>query len=248
VNSFSVLLIPAYNESLRFSESYFRELSVRSDTLRLIFIDDGSTDSTLSLLKHTSQFIKNSEVMPLRENVGKANALRLGFLKARELYPSCSWIGFLDSDGSFYPDDVTAIISLIPELDSDVDAIFTCRKIVLDEHLFQIFQRGIARNVIFKFLIFGWGEHPEDVQSGFKFFRNTDSMFRALEREFVTRWFFEWEILIRLKSFRSTFRIHHYPLRILHKRDGNIRFSNYPHILLEVIMIKFLQIKELLSK
>jgi dolichyl-phosphate beta-glucosyltransferase len=248
VNSFPVLLIPAFNESLRFSESYFRELSVLNDNLRLIFIDDGSTDSTLSLLEQTSQFIENSEVMYLRENVGKANAVRLGFLKARELYPNCSWIGFLDSDGSFYPDDVTAIISLIPELDSDVDAIFTCRKIVLDEHLFQIFQRRIARNVIFKFLILGWGEHLEDVQSGFKFFRNTDSMFRALDSEFVTRWFFEWEILIRLKSFNSILRIYHYPLKILHKRDGNIRFSNYPHILLEVITIKFLQIRELVSK
>ncbi len=248
MSSFSVLLIPAYNETLRFSESYFRELSVLNESLRLIFIDDGSTDSTLSLLKQTSQFIKNSEVMHLSENVGKSNALRLGFLKARELYPSCSWIGFLDSDGSFYPDDVTAVIKLIPELDSDVDAIFTCRKVVLDEHLIQIFQRGIARNVIFKFLIFGWGEHPEDVQSGFKFFRHTDSMFKALEGEFVTRWFFEWEILIRLKSFGSSLRIHHYPLRILHKRHGKIRFSNYPHIVLEVIMIKFLQIKELVSK
>ena len=118
---FPVLLVPAYNESERFSLNYFASIkNIRKD-LRLIFIDDGSSDSTFELLKAATQVIDDSLVWGLDRNLGKANAIREGFFRARAMYPNCEWIGFLDADGSFYVEDVFSMISLIDDVQGDVD-------------------------------------------------------------------------------------------------------------------------------
>jgi len=81
------IIIPVHNEEeniLELYEKLYNTLSLPSlieKTYEIIFIDDGSTDSTFEEIKS----IKNSKVKVVRfqRNYGKAAALSCGFKRAK---------------------------------------------------------------------------------------------------------------------------------------------------------------------
>src|SRR3989344_9569567 len=78
-------VIPAKNEEGSL-EILFQEIlsSIKNiKTFEIIFIDDGSTDNTLKILKKLSKKDKRVKVISLRGNFGKSTALQIGFNIAR---------------------------------------------------------------------------------------------------------------------------------------------------------------------
>jgi len=79
------VVIPAYNEEKSIPELYY-ELSTVLETLEkpyeIIFVDDGSTDSTFNLLEDIHDRDKKVKVVRFRRNFGKSNALSQGFRHA----------------------------------------------------------------------------------------------------------------------------------------------------------------------
>jgi len=82
-------------------------------TQDVILINDGSTDTTATVLKEYPQI----EQLHLDKNQGKGNALKLGFKKALEL-------GFrfaitIDSDGQHFPEDIPVFIETLKNGNSE---------------------------------------------------------------------------------------------------------------------------------
>jgi hypothetical protein len=77
----SVVIVPCFNEELRIDEYAYLDL-VGSGRVRLIFVNDGSTDGTGRLLEQLSQKSEMIDVLDLSHNQGKAEAVRLGLLRA----------------------------------------------------------------------------------------------------------------------------------------------------------------------
>ena len=80
------LVVPVFNEEesvLHFYAEVKKYLPKWSREYELIFIDDGSNDKTLSLIKGLEQKDKNVRVYAFRRNHGKAEALTFGFQKAK---------------------------------------------------------------------------------------------------------------------------------------------------------------------
>ncbi len=80
------IVIPVFNEdeSLRaFFAELKNELMHFREDYEVLFIDDGSTDATLSILKDFARNNKQIRVFSFRKNQGKAEALTLGFQKAK---------------------------------------------------------------------------------------------------------------------------------------------------------------------
>jgi glycosyltransferase involved in cell wall biosynthesis len=80
------VVVPLYNEALVINELYGRLTKTMSETglyYELVFIDDGSTDNTLELIKDITG--KDSKVVgvELRRNFGQTPALAAGFDVAR---------------------------------------------------------------------------------------------------------------------------------------------------------------------
>lgn len=102
------VIVPVYNEEESIPV-FYQELTKNLKELRrdyeIIFIDDGSTDSSLELLQHLVKENKNVRVFSFRKNQGKSEALTLGFQKARG-----SQIITLDADLQDKPSEIVKFL------------------------------------------------------------------------------------------------------------------------------------------
>jgi glycosyltransferase involved in cell wall biosynthesis len=97
------IVIPAYNHGAQVRGVVEKCLQLR---LPVIVVDDGSTDSTLSVLASLSGLT----VIHHKENQGKGASLLAGFAAA---LPFADWAITIDADGQHDPEDILSLISLI---------------------------------------------------------------------------------------------------------------------------------------
>ncbi len=112
------IVIPAYNEEESISPLY-REISLVMNKLRsaheIIFIDDGSKDSTLKEIKRLSQKDKRVHYIAFQRNFGKSAALAAGFDKAKGDY-----IVMMDADLQDNPFEIPKMIQAMRTYDMAV--------------------------------------------------------------------------------------------------------------------------------
>ena len=117
------IVIPVFNEEESL-HAFFAELShVLPDLSKeheIIFIDDGSTDSSLTILKHLETKDTTVKVFSFRRNMGKAEALTFGFMQAKG-----DQIVTLDAD---LQDKPTEIDKLLEKAKTGVEVVCGWRK------------------------------------------------------------------------------------------------------------------------
>jgi glycosyltransferase involved in cell wall biosynthesis len=112
------VVIPIYNEEESVDEliaeiqTAMKELS---KPYEVIFIDDGSTDTTLKLLKKHESNNENIKILSHRRNMGKSNALMHGFDKAEGKY-----IATLDADLQDNPTEIAMLLAYLEEKNLDM--------------------------------------------------------------------------------------------------------------------------------
>lgn len=92
------VIIPTYDNGATVAGVAGRALAECDD---VIVVDDGSTDDTAS---HLSPLTSHLTIVRHDRNLGKGQALRSGFAKAREM--GFSYAITLDADGQHYPEDI----------------------------------------------------------------------------------------------------------------------------------------------
>lgn len=101
------VIIPTYNNEKTLEK-------VITDTLqytdKIIVVNDGSTDSTKSILE---KFNSKLTILSLEKNSGKGIAIRTGFKKALE--KGFRYAITIDSDGQHYPSDLELFLKKIKE-------------------------------------------------------------------------------------------------------------------------------------
>ena len=79
------IVVPVFNEEESL-EAFFMELKKALSSIKenaeIIFVDDGSVDKSLQILKSFAENDKRARVFSLRRNLGKSEALSLGFEKS----------------------------------------------------------------------------------------------------------------------------------------------------------------------
>lgn len=117
------IVVPIYNEEesvLRFYEELKLELKKLDNNYEIIFVDDGSTDSTLEILKKLHKKDKKIKIFSFRKNNGKSEALACGFSQAVGKY-----IITLDADLQDKPSEIKKILT---QLDSGIEVSCGWRK------------------------------------------------------------------------------------------------------------------------
>jgi dolichyl-phosphate beta-glucosyltransferase len=233
------IVVPVFNEQSRLDFSYFSKLGELS-TVKFIFVDDGSTDGTESMIREFVNGTSNFSFIRLNENVGKANAIRAGWIHLNEIF-DFSVLGFLDADGAFAAKDVAHLIALssstfeadhpqTPTLSTPLINAFWSSRINLSGRTIVRSSRRYLLGRIFASLIKVFFKGlPWDTQSGFKLFQN-DSNFRSCFRlPFTSRWLFDIELLLRLRNSRSSqYIVWEEPVSKWHDVPGSkLTFSQY---------------------
>ena len=154
------VVVPVFNEEEVVSE-FFKELSKILPKIdknsEIIFVDDGSTDNTLDLLKKIAEKNDNIKIFSFRKHRGKAEALTLGFKKAQG-----EQILTIDADLQDRPDQIEKLIKKSKE---GWDLVSGWRKNRKDS-----FAKNISSK-IFNFIssIF-WGLKVNDLNCGLKLY------------------------------------------------------------------------------
>ena len=77
------IIIPCYNEANRFPTERYLQFLKQQPEVRLVFVDDGSSDTTEQVLSAiVAAFPKQTNLIVLEKNQGKAGAVQKGMLWA----------------------------------------------------------------------------------------------------------------------------------------------------------------------
>ncbi|MBT3552982.1 MAG: glycosyltransferase [Rhodospirillaceae bacterium] len=190
------IVVPCYNEADRLNGDDFIALSAGANAT-LIFVNDGSTDSTGAKLSELcGQLGERGLVIELEKNAGKGEAVRAGMTVALDL--GAGWVGYIDADMSTPVSEIIRLLAIgeagnhravigarIRLLGHSIDRSGT------RHYLGRIFATLAA--VILRIPIY-------DTQCGAKFFRSNTELRNALSTQFRSRWAFDIELIGRLTT------------------------------------------------
>jgi len=152
-------VVPVYNEqeSLQaFYKALVSSLSKMNEAFEIIFIDDGSTDSSLKILKQFAGTNSKVRIYSFRKRSGKAEALTLGFQKAKGDY-----IVTLDADLQDRPQEISKLYKKAKKESWDV--VCGWRKERKDTNI-KVFSSRLFNSLVSIF----WGLKLHDYNSGLK--------------------------------------------------------------------------------
>lgn len=192
------VVIPCYNEAQRLALDTFIEFARQTDNLRLIFVDDGSKDQTISLLCGALAALPDKvDALIMKQNGGKAEAVRQGLKFAAKR--GHEYIAFLDADLATPIDAVLDFASVADRM-PEIDVVFGSRKGGLGHRVYREFHRKIISKVCATLGRLATGLPISDTQCGAKLFRNTPAFWRALDNPFSAGWLFDVELFLRISD------------------------------------------------
>ncbi len=93
----AIVVVPCFNEANRIDTRQFQEFAAGCQSIRFLFVNDGSTDGTLGVLERLHAVAQDRfRFVHLSRNSGKAEAVRHGMLTALRERPQ--YVGFWDAD------------------------------------------------------------------------------------------------------------------------------------------------------
>lgn len=193
----TIVVVPCFNEAERLRPEAFFAVVQEYPALQFLFVDDGSRDGTARVLD--AVVARNPErlsCLKLSTNRGKAEAVRLGIREAFTRSPEL--VGFLDAD-------LSTPISELPRMaeafdDSEILAVLGSRVALLGREIRRSNRRHYLGRVFATLASMTLGLRVYDTQCGAKLFRATDSIRKIFDREFLSSWAFDVELLARLRQ------------------------------------------------
>ena len=204
------LVVPLYDEASRWDEIYWTEVS-RIPGISLIFVNDGSTDTTAELLLNFCAH-NSGQYLNLPRNVGKSEAIRAGMVRA--LGGDSELIGFLDADGAFAVEDVNKFhkIGLEKLLSGNFHSLWSSRVLLSGRQIQRSLHRQWLSRVVATLIGTQYPSLPYDTQSGFKIFTKEILGGEVLDSPFVTRWYLDLELFARATIANPNFLVWEEPV------------------------------------
>jgi glycosyltransferase involved in cell wall biosynthesis len=190
------VVIPCYNEAQRLNVAAFHQFLQGPDSVRIIFVDDGSKDATLSVLETLCHgFPGQTAIVRCQQNVGKAEAVRRGMLHAIQHFDS-ETVGFWDADLATPLDAIPRFLHLL-DTHPEIAMVFGSRVKLLGRHV-QRHPRRHYLGRIFATVVSLLLRLPiYDTQCGAKLFRISSGIGEVLAEPFLSKWIFDVEIIAR---------------------------------------------------
>ena len=190
----ATIVVPCFNEASRLDRARFLDLA-RDPSVRLLFVDDGSTDGTRGML----EALKSAgggrvDFLGLDANGGKAEAVRRGMRFGIER--GARLIGFLDGDLATPPGEMIRLVRALEEHGAQV--VLGARVGLAGTRIDRKMARHYLGRVFATAASMILRERFYDTQCGAKVFRASHALDDALARPFASRWAFDVELIGRL--------------------------------------------------
>lgn len=192
------VVIPCYNEEERLLSKEFTDYIDKNTGYHLCFVNDGSKDNTLKVLKELQKGREDFiTVYDCEKNGGKAEAVRLGMLHMATK-EDLDYIGFLDADLSTDLTDFDDLVKIIEE--SNFKIVSGSRISRMGANITKESARkliSLTINYIIRKIL---SMNFKDTQCGAKIFHK-DVIQIAFHKKFVTQWIFDVEIFKRITHY-----------------------------------------------
>jgi len=223
------IIIPCYNECDRLDMPAFEQFLTGQIGVALCFVNDGSTDDTAKKLHALAgQFADKVSVLDLTQNGGKAEAIRAGCLYAlTHLRPDC--IAYLDADLSVPLPELMRIYQVMAE--QQLLIIFGARVALFGYQIQRRSHRHYLGRLFATVASMVLNTVIYDTQCGAKIFTREVAR-KVFEKPFVSRWFFDVEIIARLNQLYGADILvkilREIPLNIwIHKEQSKIKIKDF---------------------
>ena len=137
------IVVPVYNEEENLERvetaflTYFKSAMAKS---KVLFVNDGSVDSSLQIIKAICDRNEGFEFISFSENCGLSAAIKAGFD-----YSDTELVGYIDSDLQTTPDDFNILVKDIGEYDL-VTGVRADRKDTFVKNMSSKIANGIRRS------------------------------------------------------------------------------------------------------
>lgn len=192
-----VIVVPCHNEQERLPAGTFRRFVRRHPEVGFLFVDDGSTDRTPSLLRRLCRCAPSSlRCIVLQRHVGKAEAVRTGLLQSLSLR-GVRYVGFWDADLATPLDTISAFIA-VHDAHPQLHLVMGARVPLLGRRVTRRPLHRLAGRLFATAAAATLSLAVYDTQCGAKLFRVTELTRCLFAAPFETRWIFDVEILARM--------------------------------------------------
>lgn len=235
----TTIVIPCYNEAGRLRKQEFSDyVSAHPETL-FLFVNDGSKDATLEMLKQLCDENPQFEFLDVQPNGGKAEAVRRGMLYTVEHFDS-EYVGFWDAD---LATPLFEIDNFLKEMQrGDYKMVTGLRLMRLGSGVQRKALRHLLGRCFATVASFMLHLPVYDTQCGSKLYKK-EVVQPLFKDPFITRWLFDVEILSRyiylftLSSAQQ--HIYEYPLLQWKDVDGSqLKLKDFFKAPYELIKIK----------
>jgi dolichyl-phosphate beta-glucosyltransferase len=190
------IVIPCYNEEDRLPVEEFNTFLTTSDSVYFCFVNDGSRDNTLEIVKHLhSHWAVKTMVVNLPCNYGKAEAVRRGMLESAQ-WKDFDYIGYFDADLSTPLSEIQFLLDQINQKDGYQMA-FGSRVKRIGARVERNAARHYPSRILATLIGMSLKLPVYDTQCGAKLMRS-GIVPEVFKMPFISRWLFDVEIFARI--------------------------------------------------
>jgi dolichyl-phosphate beta-glucosyltransferase len=235
-----VFVVPCYNEANRLKSDLFLQFCQSHSNIHFCFVDDGSKDGTIEVLKAMQQ-ANNIQIsyLQLPHNQGKAEAVRQGILHSHSL-DLFAYTGYLDADLATPLSEIPYFLQIIHQ--SPENLLIAGSRISrmgaeIDRYWFRHYFGRVFATVVSIMLNLRF----YDTQCGAKLLKS-EIINDIFSEGFISPWLFDVELIFRilkLKTYKNSQKlIYELPLREWkEQKESKIKFSDLLKIPIELFKI-----------
>lgn len=192
----AIVVVPCYNEQKRLNLKAFKATLEASPWLGFLFVNDGSSDQTLSMLtRFADDHPQQVGVLSNNVNRGKAASVRRGLSTAIGYHPE--YIGFWDADLATPLSEIADFCNILDKRD-DISIVVGTRLALLGRQIERKATRRILGRVFSLVASSTLAIPIRDTQCGAKMFRVDRGIDAIFDSPFCSKWVFDVEIFARM--------------------------------------------------
>ena len=190
-----VLVVPCHNEAARLDPAAFLDFAATHPNVRLLMVDDGSTDATADILERVRAAAPAAvQVITQSRRSGKGEAIRVGMLAALELRPAL--IGFLDADLATPLSAIDDFLAVF-RTRRGVEFVLGSRVMLLGRDVTRTMTRHYLGRVFATAVSHALDLRVYDTQCGAKVLRANEATAALFAEPFRSPWIFDVELIAR---------------------------------------------------